>query len=320
MGSVLATIRDYRVGGDLVSVDPTWIPDSPLRSAALTARAMLKIARVSSDEVIHVHLSERGSFVREGALLLLARRRGLTSAATIHGAAFLPFARRRRRFVAGVLGHADLITCLDREVCEVVRAMVPRARVELLANPVPLYSAIPPADETSELVLFAGEIGLRKGADVLCRAWARVARERPEAHCILVGPSTELKIGAHERLELRAPVAQAQMLELLARARVVTLPSRAEGMPMALTEAMSAGRPFVATAVGGIPELAAGGGGVLVPVGDADALAAGLVDFLADPGKARAGGERGRDLCARTRSVKVIDARLRELYAAVRYR
>jgi glycosyltransferase involved in cell wall biosynthesis len=108
------------------------------------------------------------------------------------------------------------------------------------------------------------------------------------------------------------------MLELLAGARVVALPSRAEGMPMTLTEAMSAGRPFVSTPVGGIPELAAGGGGMLVPVGDAEALARCLIGFLAGPALARSLGERGRRFCAETRSVEVIDTRLRELYASIR--
>jgi glycosyltransferase involved in cell wall biosynthesis len=278
---------------------------------------MGKVARSSSSDIVHVHLSERGSFVREGALLILAKRRGLATAATIHGASFVPFARQRPRLVAGVLRHADLITCLDPQVCEIVQTMAPRARVALLPNPVPFPATILPADQTSEIVLFAGEIGLRKGADVLCQAWAQVAQERTDARCILVGPRTDLQIPKLERLTVQAPVAGDEMADLLSRARVVALPSRAEGMPMALAEAMGAGRPFVSTPVGGIPELAADGGGVLVPVGDADALALRLSEFLADPTIARTWGERGRSFCAQTRRVEVIDARLRDLYAAI---
>jgi glycosyltransferase involved in cell wall biosynthesis len=317
MGSVLRIIRDHHVGADAVSVDPTWIADSPLKSAGLTARATFKLARISPGEVVHVHLSERGSFIREGALLVLAKRRGLATAATIHGASFLPFARRRPRFVATVLRHADLVTCLDREVLEIVRTMAPDTRVELLANPVPLYSGIPPADQTDEVVLFAGEIGIRKGADVMLGAWEILSRERTEARCIMAGPRTDLQIPDLERLEIRPPVAPQEMVELLSQARVVALPSRAEGMPMVLTEAMSAGRPFVSTPVGGISELAAGGGGTLVPVADAGALASALLELLADPALARARGDDGRRFCAETRSVEAIDARLRELYATL---
>lgn len=317
MGSVLRIISEHSVGGDAVSLTPTWIAGSQLQSGRLTARALLKVARISAPDVVHVHLSERGSFIREGAVLILAQRRGLTTAVTIHGASFVPFARRRPRLVASVLGHADLVTCLDGDVLEIVRTMAPGARVELLANPVPLYPAIPPADETAEVVLFAGEIGLRKGTDVLCRAWETVARERRDARCILAGPCTDLEIPDLERLEIHPPVTPEEMVELLALARVVALPSRAEGMPMVLTEAMSAGRPFISTPVGGISELAAAGAGTLVPVGDAEALASALVEVLADPALARARGDDGRRFCAETRSVEVIDARLRELYATL---
>jgi hypothetical protein len=106
-----------------------------------------------------------------------------------------------------------------------------------------------------------------------------------------------------------------EMKAILRRARVIALPSRAEGMPMVLTEAMSLGRPFVSTPVGGIPDLA-GAGGMLVPVEDELALGDRLTELLADPELARRIGERGRRFCLETRSVEVIDARLRKLYAA----
>jgi glycosyltransferase involved in cell wall biosynthesis len=118
-----------------------------------------------------------------------------------------------------------------------------------------------------------------------------------------------------ERLEVRPPVDASAMRELLRGARVVALPSRAEGMPMILTEAMGGGRPFVSTPVGGIPELALGNG-ILVPVDDDVGLAKCLIDLLADPQLARTLGEHGRSFCLATRSVEVVDARLRELYRA----
>jgi phosphatidylinositol alpha-1,6-mannosyltransferase len=83
---------------------------------------------------------------------------------------------------------------------------------------------------------------------------------------------------------------------------------------MVLTEAMSVGRPFVSTPVGGVPSLAQSGGGVLVPVGDHVSLATSLTVLLADPQRARRLGEQGRLFCAKTRSVEVVGTHLRELY------
>ena len=51
-----------------------------------------------------------------------------------------------------------------------------------------------------ELVVFAGEIGMRKGADVLHRAWRLVAQRRPHARCLMVGPVTDFAPPNTERL------------------------------------------------------------------------------------------------------------------------
>jgi len=315
MATVIRVLTEHQIGGDVVDAHPTWTPRSPLVSAWLAAASARALLQMPAGEVAHVHLSERGSFLREGSLLALAHRRGLVTVATIHGASVMPFARRYPWLLSAVLRRADLITCMDQEVLELVRRSAPCVHCEIVPNPVLIDDSFLPADETNELVVFAGEIGLRKGADVLHRAWQLVAQRRPQARCLMVGPVGDFKPPVAERLEVRAPVDPIEMKAILRRARVIALPSRAEGMPMVLTEAMSLGRPFVSTPVGGIPELAVEGG-MLVPVDDELALGDRLTELLADPELARRIGERGRRFCLETRSVEVIDARLRKLYAA----
>ncbi len=315
MGSVIRVLGEHDVGGRSVESRPTWRPRSRLASVPLALRAALAIPSIGRDEIVHVHLAENGAFVREGAIVAFARLLGRVTVVTIHGADFLAFASAHRRLAGSVLRRAHLVTCLDAGVLEAVRSLAPRSGVELLANPVAMDDRSPPADATEELVLFAGEIGTRKGADVLCDAWRLVSESHPNARCIMVGPVRDFAVPALERLEVRRPVGAQAMAELVRRARVVALPSRSEGMPMILTEAMAAGRPFVSTAVGAIPALAGEGGGTLVPVGDHVELARCLGAFLGDSALAAAAGERGRRWCRQTRSVEVIDVRLGELYA-----
>jgi glycosyltransferase involved in cell wall biosynthesis len=315
MGSVIRVLTEQQVGGDVVMAHPTWRPDSRFASFPLALRAAWGLARLRRSDVVHVHLAEEGSFLREGALVALARLLGKGTVVTIHGADFLPFAQKYTRLTAGVLRRAHIITCLDQDVVDLVRQIAPRARVELLPNPVAQDNTSKGAGETEEIVLFAGEIGLRKGADVLSRAWQQVIEARRQARCIMVGPVNDFAVPDAERLDVRAPVGAQAMKELLHSARVVVLPSRAEGMPMILTEAMSAGRPFVSTPVGGIPELAQQGG-VLVPVEDDVELARRLVDLLENPALAQELGEQGRRFCTETRSTEVVGIRLRELYQA----
>jgi glycosyltransferase involved in cell wall biosynthesis len=319
IASVIRVLSKHRIGADEVDCIPTWMPDSGPRSLRLAAEATRKLLGTPSCHIAHVHLSERGSFVREGAIVALARHRGLRTVATIHGADFAPFACTHRSLVSRVLGHADLITCLDQEALDIAQRSAPTVRCELLANPAEPDEIFMPADTTDELVLFAGEIGLRKGADVLWRTWQLVASRRPDAQCLMVGPVHDYLPPDAERLELLSPVDHSQMRELLRRARAIALPSRAEGMPMILIEAMSLGRPFVSTPVGGIPELARAGG-LLVPVEDEIALADRLTELLAEPDLARMIGERGRKFCIETHGIDVIDARLRTFYSELTHK
>jgi len=233
---------------------------------------------------------------------------------TIHGASFVPFASRHPRLVSAVLRRAHAVTCLDPSALLCVRRMAPFVHSELVPNPVLVSETFCPANRTNELVVFAGEIGLRKGADILYRAWGRVAQSRPQARCIMVGPIIDFAPPRAERLEVKAPVGPTEMAEILGRARVIALPARAEGMPMILAEAMSLGRPFVSTPVGAIPELASAGG-LLVSIDDEVDLANRLIDLLADPHLAHRIGEHGRQFCQETRSAQIIDIRLRSIYS-----
>ena len=316
MESVIATLTEHSIGADRANPHITWSMDRRLLS---TARGLLEVAllsRVPRDAVVHVHLSERGSFLREGGILLRAARRGNPTVASIHGAEFLRFREEHPRLVRAVLtGGGNHLPLQGR--CRGGPADRPGRPVELVANPVAETStALGPVD-APPMVLFAGELGTRKGADILAEAWPLVRREIEDARCVMVGPRTDLHLPDLPGLTIMQGLPRAGVARLLGEARVIALPSRAEGMPMILTEALAAGRPFVATPVGGIPEFAHADG-MLVSVGDPAELARGLIALLADPALAQSVGDAGRKFWRRTRSVHAIDRRLRVIYASAR--
>ncbi len=316
MGSVIANIVRGGLGAERVDAFATWVPGSHSRSAVLTARAAAVVSRLPAGTVVHLHMSERGSFLRETSVLAAAKMRGLPCVVTIHGAEFADFSRRHRRLVAAALGMANVVTVLSEVDRQAVERLGVPAHVELVPNPCALDREAGRAADTEELVLFAGEVGKRKGADVLREAWPLVAARRPQARCLIVGPATELRLASTPGLELRGPVPPHQVQTLIRRARAIVLPSRGEALPMILTEAMAAGRPFVSTPTGGIAAIKEGG--LLVPVDDAEALAAALTGLLADPQLAQRIGDSGRELCRLELSPEVIDARMRAVYARAR--
>ncbi len=140
-----------------------------------------------------------------------------------------------------------------------------------------------------------------KGHEHLLRALPLIVRSVPDAHLLLVGGGRERarlqrlaeEEGVDERVHFLGH--RSDVADLTQLYDVTVLASRAESLPYTLIEAMLLGKPVVASRCGGIPEVVEDGvTGTLVPPGDADALAAAVIDLLADPQKARAFGEAGR--------------------------
>ena len=125
-------------------------------------------------------------------------------------------------------------------------------------------------------------------------------------------------MGLADRVRIHGWIEPRHRDELLARATVFVLPSHAEGLPMSLLEAMAAGCPVVATAVGGIPDLVSHGvNGLLVEPGDAQALADAVGRVLADPKLARSLGRAARATVAARFTPGSSLERLGQIYTAL---
>ncbi|MBB6048875.1 glycosyltransferase family 4 protein [Armatimonas rosea] len=139
-----------------------------------------------------------------------------------------------------------------------------------------------------KLIVYIGNFFPVKGTDILVEAMAHLAKRSPDADLLLVG-SGELEESLRARVQAlalesrvrfcgRQPHAQ---IPLWMRAGdVFCLPSRNEGCPNVILEALASGRPVVASHVGGIPELLHADNGILVPVANPEALAQGLHEAL----------------------------------------
>jgi glycosyltransferase involved in cell wall biosynthesis len=314
--SVIRTIKEWRVGADRVAIKPTWSGPAQLRNAQHVRAAAGTILRANRATIVHAHLSNGGAYLRDGPLIALARKRGLRVVVTIHGYDFPEFAAAHPRFVRAILAHAHGVLCLSDEALEAVRGLDIEAQARKLPNPLPIDPDSHSAGDTEPVALFAGAIGMRKGVDVLVEAWRILLARGTAGRCRLVGPIEDYRPPTLERMSIEGAVDPRSVRTLIRSARVVTLPSRAEGMPMILTEALAAGRPFVATSVGGTGALAPCEG-MIVPVGDAGALADALERFLSDPGAAQSVGDRCREFCRETRGPEIIGAELREFYRSL---
>jgi len=169
------------------------------------------------------------------------------------------------------------------------------------AEPDPLLSELRPPG--GAIVLAPHRLVPQKDLATLLRAAAAVVRARPETRFVLAGDGPQrpwLERLAHD-LGLGSAVAfigavdHGRMPGLMAAADVVAISSVYEGTSLVAVEALASGTPVVTTDVAGAPDTVQDGiSGRVVPVGDAGALAAALLDLLADPARARTMGEAGR--------------------------
>ncbi len=165
-----------------------------------------------------------------------------------------------------------------------------------------------------------------KNHELFLRAIAIAQRERPELRAVLVGQPVarepEYEAGLRRRageLGITDVVSfagfRSDIPELLAAFQAVALSSHSEGMPNSLLEAMAAGLPVVATAVGGVADLVRDGeNGFLSAPGDAEEMATSLVRLAADRNLARRLGEGGRHHVTSEHDGKMVAARLRGIY------
>jgi glycosyltransferase involved in cell wall biosynthesis len=264
---------------------------------------------------VHVHLSEGGSFLREGAVLLVARALGIGTAATLHGAEFVAFSHRRPRLVRSVLRSCRTVFALGPQAAARVAALAPTTPVRVVVNPIDLreLDEAPRAGRTSS-VLFGGEVGHRKGVDRLVRAWPEVRRVHPDATCLLCGPLGDVPVDRLPAgMTYAGAVPRPELLSLLKSADVACLPSRNEALPMFILESLGLGVPVVTTPVGEIGQLGQFQG-VALTDGDPADLAARLVDFLGDPDKRAEWGRRGSEWARENCSVDSVSSALASTY------
>ena len=196
----------------------------------------------------------------------------------------------------------------------------------LAPKAVTVYNGVPlPPLEASECrydILLIGSLRSgAKGADLLLRAVARLGNELVPHGVAIAGAGRLLPelVRLRDRLGLAGRVHflgnRSDIPDLLAESRLLAMPSRWEGLPMALLEAMAAAKPVVAARVGGIPEVISDGrNGRLVPPGNVDALAEAMRDLLTDADHAaRLGRQARQDVQARF-SIAAYSRQLQDLY------
>ena len=299
--------------------------DGPLRDAALSAGArfvalrhvrrdlrpvhdvaaiaeLTRLMRRERPDIVHANSSKAGVLGRTAAALARVPVRIFTA----HGWAFKAYSgvgatlfRWADRSMAPLttaticVSERERAAGLAARTCRAGSTVVIPNAVDAVAAPVARHDGAPPR------VVTVGRLAAPKDALTLVRALAEV-RAPFAAQVVGDGPERAALAAELRTLGLTSVVRlegnRGDVPQLLAAADVFVLSSRSEGAPLSVLEAMAAGLPVVASAVGGVPEQVVDGTtGLLVAAGDARALAAAIERLLANRDLRRRLGAAGRE-------------------------
>jgi glycosyltransferase involved in cell wall biosynthesis len=215
--------------------------------------------------------------------------------------------------------------------CESVRSWVRRIARDAEVACVPAGVAVPEVlesqalDARSSVVLFLGRLERDKGAFDLLDAIASVRAAVPDVRLVCAGDGDRdavhryaARLGIRDSVKFTGWVGPSGKRALFESAAVLAAPSYEAALPMSMLEAMAAGVPVAAAAVGGIPEVVVDGvSGFLVAPGDSASLARVLKNLLADRELGARVGAAGRETVRLRYAPERVLPRLEEMYAAL---
>lgn len=295
-------------------------------------RALHRAVGTFCPDVVHHH-----NVIRELSVSVVRTPPGVASVMTAHDFRLLGAPDRREpgpvRLAKAAKGALDravirrsvhgLMAVSEGLADELRRAGFPHVRH--VPTFMPRSENPPSRPSDSRDVVFVGRLAPDKGTLLLAEAFTRLDRRHLEARLVCIGegpdrPALEdYAARLPGRIEIRGRLDEAGVRSALETARLVALPSqgRPEGSPLASLEAALAARPLVVSDDPGLREFVhQSGGGLVVPRGDVDALAAALDELLSHPERADESGMRARAYVLEHRTTERVVPEIRRVYAA----
>jgi glycosyltransferase involved in cell wall biosynthesis len=314
MESLLQQLRGYGMRVVDVHTRPFYRA-APARHVAWWVARMVRRVRFAvllalyRPDIVNLH------FISGETVFFLRLRRlfGYRLVVSAHGSDVLLPDEARRNRLHRILRLADAVTVVSNNLQDYVLRIpgVDAGKVRLIPNGIDtdFWSPAPRRarddrrqDRRRPHLVGVGRLLHVKGFDILLDALARLRAAGLEARLTLIGDgecaqdlqALAARLGVGDLVDFRGFQGPEEIRRAFREADAFVMPSRSEGMPLALLEAMACGLPAVATRVGGVPEILTREAGLLVPPEDAKELTDALVVLLSTPGEAGRRGERAR--------------------------
>jgi glycosyltransferase involved in cell wall biosynthesis len=279
--------------------------------------------------IVHLNFSNGGSILRKYVLLRIAKLFGAKAIMHFHG-------QFTAEDVAGWSPWIFLLSPLCRHASRIIvlgnfyrRAFielidVPADKLVIVPNGIPDFAEdlrLPKQAHAKLKFVFLGEVGLRKGVDILLDALTRLRQRTDAWTCVVAGngdvaqfQSLAHSLGLQDRVRFSNWVDADEVHRLARESDVVVLPSRAEALPLTLIEGACAGAALVATSVGEISEIVKTGvNGILVHI-NPDELATALEHLISERDRLARMQVAAREIYRKQFRIQAFAAALRAIY------
>lgn len=306
----------------------TGVGSNLLTKSLAFARSLSAYRRIVGDyDIVHLHISARGSYKRKAMMARIAKKAGKKVILHEHSGEFA------RDFEAGndayredvrrTFNGVDRVIVLSQEWYDYFakNVMEDASKLVVLHNGVKIPDT-PCNPAARQDVLYLGRLDENKSPDLLLRAVKPVLEAVPGMRVIFAGNgeveryrNVASELGVADRCDFLGWIAGAEKERLFEGASMLCLTSKHEAMPMGVMEAMAHGLPVIATRVGGIPQLIDDGvSGLLVEPGDEAHLTALLLELVSSPEKRSELGAAARMKMAQSFSIDASVERLLGIY------
>jgi glycogen(starch) synthase len=274
------------------------------RDLSAIRRLAVEVAALKRDfraDVVHINTSQPSILFHEKS----TAGNAVATLVTVHEP---PILNAGNSMLARLLRDADWVVGVSQAMLDDALVIVPEIadRCSVIHNAIDERSdAVVPLPTDAPEVFCVGRLVAEKGWDVAVRALANARESFPNISMTIVGDGPErsklqqlsAELGIAESVSFVGWVPPDDVGELLRRAFAVLIPSRwREPFGLIALQAAEAGRPVIASRVGGLAEIVIDGvTGILVPPDDVFSLAGALRDLLAHPGKALRMGDAARE-------------------------
>ena len=336
MTSVINQIREHNWASDGIELDfiPTYMPGNPIKKALFFAASYIKIAAklaFDTPDVVHMHMSYRGSFTRKYLIHNLCKKNHVPDIIHLHGSEFEKWynavSEKKKARIRSLLKETSSFVVLGEKWENVINSMEPRSNVIVISNGVEIPQKTVTWNPKQCNVLFLGVLIKRKGvADLLKTIQSLKAQGKiGTLRFILAGTGeeeNELKHLAEEYeigqyVDFIGWVSGDKKQECLMNSQVMVLPSYNEGLPVSLLEAMSYGMPVVSTDVGDIPSVIKHReNGMLFSPGDTKAMEECLL-YMTNEESYAGLAENARKTVVENYSLELFLTKIRDLYKAL---